>query len=221
LPWKLRQKWPLLKSDSLPIYRGIPKSLRTRIFRRFYLENDLMLQGLRDTGNYDIYFDGCKSLVRTELLRTRLPNIKLLHLVRHPGAFFYHFHKAGDTNYKRRLQQWIRYNRHAHNFARLVPEDHYLAVTYESIVQQPDQFVGKMEKFMGMSETHATDRSRIRRSNIHIIGNRMRETADRVLDYSNTWRGKMPASVEHMADAAVEQDTWIRSLYDTTNSQQA
>ena len=89
-----------------------------------------------------------------------------------------------------------------------------MAVTYESIVQQPERFLDEMEKFMGMTETHSSDRSRIRRSQVHIIGNRMRETADRVLDYSNTWRGKMPASVEEMADEAIRKDEWLRSLYE-------
>jgi hypothetical protein len=216
LPWKLRQRWPLLKSASLPFFRGMPNALRKTLCSQFYLENHLMLQGLEETGNYDIYFDGCKSLVRTELLRSMIPNIKLLHLVRHPGAFFYHFHRNGETRYEKHLRQWIRYNRHAHNFARLVPEENYLAVTYESIVQQPELFVEKMERFMGMTETHNGDRARIRRSQIHIIGNRMRETADRVVDYSNTWRGKLPASVEEMADGVISKDAWLRSLYEST-----
>jgi len=221
LPWKLRQKWPLLKSDSLPFFRGLPHALRKTLYRQFYLENTLMLQGLDETGDYDIYFDGCKSLVRTELLRSMIPNIKLLHLVRHPGAFFYHFHRNGETQYERRLRQWFRYNRHAHNFARLVPEENYLAVTYESIVQQPELFVDKMVSFMEMTETHSDDRARIRRSQIHIIGNRMRETADRVLDYSNTWRGKMPAAVEEKADEAIRKDSWLRSLFENTESTKA
>ncbi len=218
LPWKLRQSWPLGKSSSLPFHRGTPHALRKKLYRRFYLENTLMLQGLEDTGDYDIYFDGCKGLVRTELLRSMIPNIKLLHLVRHPGAYFYHFHKAGESQFEKRLSHWARYNRHAHDFARLVPDGNYMAVTYESIVQQPERFIDEMEKFMGMTETHSSDRTRIRRSQVHIIGNRMRETADRVLDYSNTWRGKMPAPVEEMADEAIRKDEWLRSLYESTQS---
>jgi len=221
LPWKLRQKWPLLKSGSLPIYRSIPHALRKSLFHRFYLENTLMIQGLEDTGEYDIYFDGCKSLVRTELLRSAVPNIKLLHLVRHPGAFFYHFHRSGETQFDRRLRQWIRYNRHARDFSRRVPEENYLAVTYESIVQRPEQFVDKMVSFMGMTETHDEDRARIRRSRIHIIGNRMRETADRVLDYSNTWRGKIPVAAEDKANEVVRQDDWLRSMFEDTESTKA
>jgi len=215
LHWKLRQHWPLAKSAGLPIVRRIPRALRKTLFRQYYLENTLMLQGLENAGNYEIYFDGCKDLVRVELLRSMIPNIKLLHVVRHPGALIYHFHKNGETQYEKRLRHWTRYNRNAHNFSRLVPAGNYLAVTYESIVQQPEQFVVKMEEFMGITETHTGDRTRIRRSQIHIIGNRMRESADEVLDFSNTWRGKMPASVEDKADEAVRQGGWLQSLFDS------
>jgi hypothetical protein len=180
-----------------------------------------MLQGLEEAGNYEIYFDGCKDLVRVELLRSMIPNIKLLHVVRHPGAFFYHFYKIGETQYEKRLRHWIRYNRRAHGFSRLVPSGNYLAVTYESIVQRPEEFIDRMQKFMGMTETHTGNRTRIRRSQIHIIGNRMRESADRVLDFSNTWRGKMPAPVEARADEITQQDGWLRSLYECADPSQS
>jgi len=213
LPWKLRQNWPFAKSASLPVVRAIPQTLRKSLYRRYYRENTLMLQGLEEAGDYSVYFDGCKDLVRIELLRSMISNIKLLHVIRHPGAFFYHFYKLGETVFEKRLDHWIRYNRRAHDFSRRVPADNYLAVTYESIVQQPEQFVARMEKFFGMPASPSAEPARIDRSRVHVIGNRMRESADRVLDYSNTWRGKMPAGVEDKADDVVGQDEWLRSLY--------
>ena len=224
LPAKLRRIWPMPKSASLPIVRKIPRELRKSLFRRFYLENQLMIQALASSEKYDCYFDGCKNLVRLELLRSMIPDIKILHVVRHPGAFLYHFHKLGEAQYTRRLRHWIRYNQHAHNFSHLVPAENYLAVTYEFIVRQPEQFVDQMVKFLEITETHATGVSQIRKSQIHITGNRMRESVDQVLDYSNTWRGKMPADVEESADQAVRNDPWLRSIYDldrSISSQQA
>ena len=176
-----------------------------------------MLQGLEEAGNYSVYFDGCKDLPRVELLRTMLADIKLLHVVRHPGAFFYHFHKLGQAGFEKRLGHWMRYNQNAHAFEHLVPPGNYLAITYESIVQQPEKFVFKMEQFFGMDESPARDRTRIHRSQVHIMGNRMRESADRVLDFSNTWRGKMSAPVEEKANDVISQDDWLRSLYEDTD----
>ena len=213
LPWKLRQKWPFAKSSSLPFYRSLPDALRKSLYRRFYRENTLMLKGLEDTGMYDVYFDGSKSIVRTELLRTIIPEIKMVHMVRHPGSYFYHFHRLGDAQYEMHLRHWFRYHRNARALARSMPAENVVTVTYESIVQRPEEFVAKMEKFIGMRETHDSDCARIRRSQVHVIGNRMRETADRVLDYSSTWRDKMPTSAEQLADETIQQDSWLRELY--------
>ena len=213
LPWKLRQKWPLVKSSSLPFHRSMPDSLRKFLYRRFYLENALMLQGLEDTGMYDVYFDGSKSVVRTELLRSTVPDIKVVHMVRHPGAYLYHYHRIGDTQYEKRLRHWFRYHHQVRFLTGSMVPENVLVVTYESIVKYPEQFVETMEGFVGMKQSDSSDRSRIHRSRVHVIGNRMRETADRVLDYSNTWRGKMPAELEEMADEAIRQDSWLRELY--------
>ena len=212
LPWQLRQRWPLAKTIGLPIVRAIPGSLRRSLYRRFYLENRLMVEGLESTGQYDVYFDGCKDLVRLELLLDEMPDIRLLHMIRHPGAFFYHFHKLGGTDFERRFSQWQRYNQRAAEFAERVPAENYRAITYEAIVRDPETFVADMATFMGMSETN-DDRARIYRDRIHVMGNRMRESADRVLDYSQTWRGKMAPEIEARADAIVDADPWLKSLF--------
>lgn len=213
LPWRIRKKWPLAKSSSLPLHRYAPGILRKALYRRYYLENKLMLQGLEDSGLYDVYFDGSKSIIRTELLRTTIPDLKVVHMVRHPGAYFYHFHRLGDTRYPTRLRHWFRYHRNARALTRPMASENVLLVTYESIVKHPDQFVQTMEAFAGMQPNDADDRSILHRDRVHVIGNRMRETAERVLDYSNTWRGKMPAEVENMADDAIQQTDWLRKLY--------
>jgi Sulfotransferase family len=213
-PRRLRRFWPLMRSASLPVIRTFPHNVRTGLFGRYYRENQLMIDGLERSGKYDFYIDGSKYLVRTELLRSMIPNIKILNVVRHPGAYLYHFHKRGTAKYATQLHHWIRYNNHARYFSRLVPSENYLAVTYESIVQSPAQFLNQIAAFLGMSEINTTDPGRFRRSEIHVIGNRMRETAERVLDYSNTWRGKMPPPIEKMADDTIAQDSWLRSLYE-------
>lgn len=209
----LRRFWPLARSTSLPVVRAIPDAARKMLFARFYRENQLMLDGLGQSGNYEIYFDGCKDLVRLELLRSMVPDIKILHVVRHPGAYLYHFHKRNEYLYAKRLSHWARYHRHARHFSGLVPEENYLAVTYESIVRDPAKFVGRIAEYLSMPNANTADADRIRRSDIHVLGNRMRETVDRVVDYSDTWRGKMPESIERMVDETVQRDDWYASLY--------
>jgi len=211
----LRRFWPLARSVSLPAARAIPDGVRKLLFAGFYRENELMLEGLGHSGKYDVYFDGCKDLVRLELLRNIFPEIKALHVVRHPGAYLYHFHKRGESEYEKRLAHWARYHRHARQFANRMPTENYLAVTYEQIVRNPAELAAMFAEFAGKPAANTTDADRIRRSEIHVMGNRMRETADRVLDYSNTWRGKMPKDVEKMADATVRNDDWYASLFES------
>ena len=91
--------------------------------------------------------------------------------------------------------------------------DDYFPVTYESIVRQPEGFLAEFAKFIDVDNFDLTEANVLRRSQIHVIGNRMREDADRVLDYSNTWRGKLPAEVEKEADQIIQSDDWFSTLY--------
>ena len=83
---RARKYWPLCREICLGGVRRIPQFLRRRLFERFYLENKLMLSALSKSGRYDYYFDGCKDQVRLELLRTEIQDLKVIHMVRHPGA---------------------------------------------------------------------------------------------------------------------------------------
>ncbi len=210
---QMRRFWPLTKSASLPIVAAIPNPIRKRLFSRYYRQNQLMIEGLAESGKYNVYIDGCKDLVRFELLQSVVPDIRILHIVRHPGAYLYHFHKAGDTQYAMRLKHWLRYNKQCRQLSRRVSLDNYFPITYEAIVRQPEQFLEGFAKFLGVTNFDLSDASALRRSQIHVIGNRMREDADRVLDFSNTWRGKLPPEVEKQADDIIHQDDWFASLY--------
>lgn len=218
LPQSLKRWWPLSKSASLPCVKAIPATTRKQVFSRFYRETELMVEGLENTGNYDVYIDGCKDLVRFELLRSAIPEIKILHMVRHPGAFLYHFHKAGDTRYDLHLKHWIRYNKQCRTLASRIAPENYFSVCYESIVQRPGQFIADIGDFLGLSDIDTTDPRALRRAQIHVIGNRMRESADRVEDYSNTWRGKLPKAIESFTENIIKQDDWLAALYSDTSN---
>jgi hypothetical protein len=193
--------------------RSIPKSLRGMLFRRFYLENQLMLQYLEHTGEFDFYFDGCKIINRLEFLRTRIPGIKVIHMVRHPGAILYHDLKYGLTNVNSRMPLWSRYHRRARQFQTLCGQHNYLAVPYEKMVQDPGYFLHRVQNFLDMKEVNDKTPEVIDRSGVHILGNRMRETVDRIIDYSNTWRDHLPQDQQRLAEDTFRNVPWVVNLY--------
>ena len=153
-----------------------------------------MLQGLDNTGLYDVYFDGSKSVVRTELLRSAIPDIKVVHMVRHPGAYLYHFHSTWQHKVRDASAPLVSLSSScSFTYAALWQPENVLAVTYESIVKYPDQFVQTMEGFVGMESI------RLMRIVLEFTETRFTSSATAcgrpqtgLLDYSSTWRGKMP-----------------------------
>ena len=111
-----------------------------------------MFEHLEETNRYDYYFDGCKSINRLEFLRTEMPNIKAIHMVRHPGALFYHDQKYKLTDSPDRMTLWSRYHRRARGFRSFLGPDNYLAVPYEKLVQDPAFFLERVGNFLGMAK---------------------------------------------------------------------
>ena len=206
--------WPLLSSTSIGVLRMIPSTLRRALFSRFYQENRLMLDHLRDTGAYDYYFDGSKIASRLELLRTEIPDIKLIHMVRHPGAILYHDQRFGTYNVESRLAHWTRFHRRSRKFQSILGSDSYLAVPYEKIVQEPETFLRRLASFLNMQNVQFEDAGVIDRSKVHILGNAMRENVQRIIDFSNTWREHVPEESQSQADRTFRSMGWVVEMYD-------
>jgi hypothetical protein len=191
----------------------IPTSLRRMLFTKFYRENRLMVGALRDSGLYDYYFDGCKIATRLELLRTEIPNIKVVHLVRHPGAILYHDQRFGTENVEARLAHWLRFHSRCRKFQKILGNDNYLAVPYEKIVQDPTAFLSRAASFLNMTNVQLEDADVIDRSKVHILGNAMREKVQQIIDYSNTWRDHVPDEKQAMATETFRKMDWVVDLY--------
>lgn len=214
--WPLSSEayWPLARAASLPLIRQIPPGLRRFLFSRFYSENRLFVESLEESSRYDFYFDGCKELNRLEFLRTAIPDIKVVHMVRHPGAILYHDQRSGVSMVENRLSHWSRYHRRARSFISRLGESNYMPVPYEGIVQKPETFAARVGEFLGISGWPAGDPSVIDRSKVHIIGNKMREKVERIIDYSNTWRQHIPEQDRSAADEVLATTEWAMRLYE-------
>jgi hypothetical protein len=211
---KAKQRtWPLHRAASLPAVRAIPGSLRRRIFSTFYRETELMLEALDDLGEYEVYFDGCKNLVRLELLRSASTSPKALHVIRHPGAYLWHFQRKGEADLGRRLAGWLRYHTRARDFReRLGPED-YRVVTYEHIVKQPASFLNEIAAFLGASRIAASEPVELRHEGVHVMGNSMRRQSTRVINMADRWRGKLDPTWSQKACELVARTRWLAELF--------
>jgi hypothetical protein len=183
------------------------------MFSRFYRVNRFFIESLEESSRYDFYFDGCKVLNRLELLRTAIRDIKVIHMIRHPGGILYHDQKAGVSMADYRLSQWARYHRRARSFLPLIGESNYFAVPYEAIVQRPAHFFERVVAFLGATEWEIEDPSVIDRSKAHILGNKMRENVQRIVDYSNVWRDHLPPEEIARADSVFDEHEWMSGLY--------
>ena len=211
-PVKYANYWPLRKAAVIPLLRTLPPRLRRAIFKTFYSQTRLMIEGLYSTDAYDFYVDGSKALVRLELMRTEIPNLKVIHMIRHPGAILYRYQKLGINRRAEGLAQWQRYHELAHEFKSLVNPDHYFAVSYESIVRNPGEFLNQVRQFIGMPAKDDIDPRRLYREDVHIIGNRMRKTADRIEDMADSWKEHLSRADQVLAENTVAGMDWIDKL---------
>jgi hypothetical protein len=180
-----------------------------------------MVECLEKSGAYDYYFDGCKIASRLELLRTEIPDIKLIHMVRHPGAILYHDQRFGTSNVDSRLEHWIRFHRRARTFQSILGSENYLAIPYEKIVQNPTTFLSRVASFLDMQDVQLEDADVIDRSRVHILGNAMRENVQQIIDYSNTWREHVPEAQQSMANKTFRSLDWVGQMYEDWGVNQA
>ncbi len=210
---KQQRTWFLRRSGMLPWVRILPALARRRVFARFYEETDLMLAALDEIGGYEVYFDGCKSLVRLELLRSSGHEPRALHMIRHPGAYLYHFQRGGEANLDRRLQGWLQYHTRARAFRSRLGDAHYRLVTYEYIVSQPARFLAEIAEFLGATRIDASEPVELKQDGVHVMGNSMRRRSTTVINMANRWRGKLDPAWERKASALVADHDWLRELF--------
>jgi hypothetical protein len=171
-----------------------------------------MLEALEAFGDYETYFDGSKSLVRLELLRSAGQPIRALHMVRHPGAYLYHFQRKGETALDVRLRGWLRYHTRARSFRERLPAGAYKSTTYESMVGNPAQFLRDIAGFLKISEIDDSEPVMLRPESIHVIGNSMRLRSREIVNMSDRWRKHLGSQWVEAAERVVEETPWLSRL---------
>lgn len=210
-PYPGRNYWQHLGIDkrSIAFYRLIARQLRERIFRSFYCRTSAYLAAIADLTGASTYFDGCKSLVRLDLLTSVRNDIKVMHLIKDPRAYVY------SAAIKRNIsnscwgayRQWLSYNQLAYDFRRIVGADNYRIVYYGELVRNPEKVLGRILKYFGLGNSGAIQD--VRDAELHIVGNPMRLNFEQIEDRSQEWRPHMRKKLAREIIRCARDKPWM------------
>lgn len=199
-----------IRKRALPLYRAIPSRARQNIFRQFYRETDAFLHCVYEMTNCSYYLDGCKSLIRKELLRTHLDNFKIIHLVKDPRAYVHSMLKRNKDTLGLRhvVDNWIEYNRRANQFRDMIGAENYCLVRYEDLSRDTAGTIRDVCAFLNLPAKSVSGISDAELKDIHLTGNRMRNSFHSVEDRSEDWRTQLDAETRDYVTRRVSSLDW-------------
>lgn len=199
-----------IRKRALPLYRAIPSRIRQNLFHHFYRETDGFLHCLHEMTNCGYYLDGCKSLIRQELLRTHLKNIKIIHLVKDPRAYVRSMLKRNKNSLglRRIINNWIEYNRKANQFRDMIGAENYYLLRYEKLSRDPTGTIRDIYAFLNVPVTNLSGISDAELGDTHLIGNRIRLSFRSVEDRSVDWRVHLDSKTSDYVSQCVSSLDW-------------
>ena len=198
----------------LYIYRGLPLYFKTEIFSNYYKENIAFLNAIENSGNFSCYFDGSKNIVRLELLKDVFPNTKVIHLARDPKGYLHSCLKRKIKNYKKIINEWIRYNNNAHQYKKILGRDNYLFLRYEDIAENPNKTLSKIQKYIGLSEIDLQGNYENNIKNTHVIGNKMKNRFKKVDKKKISWENKLDKKHISYLSLKIKRESWIKKYFE-------
>lgn len=182
------------------------------MFNDYYRQNLCFFESLDQLNNKTHYFDGCKSLLRVELLRAIFPDTKIVHLIKNPKAYLHSFLKREKRDYRAIVKGWVRYHADARDLGERLGPDSYRLVTFEELTRNPDQVVQSLYRFMGVPERlDAFDRW-VDLGSVHVVGSRSKNVFRQVEEQQPKWRSELQAAQLDYIDRAVERIDWLQPI---------
>lgn len=199
-----------IRKRVLPLYRAMPSRIRQNLFAAFFRETDCFLHCLYEMTGCGYYLDGCKSLIRLEVLRTHLEDNKVIHLVKDPRAYVHSMLKRNKNSLglRRIVDNWIDYNRKASQFRDMLGAENYCLVRYEDLSRDTAGALRNVCAFLNLPVKYPGDISDAELGDVHIIGNRMRLSFRSVEDRSEDWRTKLDPKISDYVTERVSSLGW-------------
>ena len=147
-----------------------------------------------------------------ELLRTKFPSIKVIHLVRHPAGYLKGCLKRGIEEPKEIIDGWVRYNTSARQCGEVLGDDGYLLVRFEQLVADPIGTMSQVYRFLGFPDDINDETLHINKDRLHIVGNPMKESFKKIEPHfveipevETQWR-------EYIRKR-IRGDSWLQDMY--------
>jgi hypothetical protein len=178
----------------LPRRSGIVNRFLSSLFlsgscrTEFVREQDAFFEALEAETDSKYYFDGCKSLVRAQLMRESYPDTKVLHLIRDPRGFIASCvkHQKEQTGHmpdndfvKASLGAWEKYNTLAAGYERELEPGKYLRIQYADLLSEPERTLSGIVDFIGI-DGDRVDLSRFDLERLHVSGNKTNLISTRI-----------------------------------------
>jgi hypothetical protein len=196
----------------ISLYAHLPNALRNRFFPRFYRESEDFLRSLSAIEGKTHYFDGCKSLVRAELLRTSIPGTKAVHLIKNPKAYLHSFLSREKKGYRAIIEGWVRYHEASKALGDRLGGDRYLIVTFEEFVNEPQQTLQRIYRFLGVGERDGSLDEWVDLNTVHVIGSRSKNVFKQIVAKKPKWKNELTSKQIRYVDRVVEQIEWLTPI---------
>ncbi|MBK5964259.1 hypothetical protein CCR95_09205 [Thiocystis minor] len=201
------------KAAWVPVFRALPDSARLRLLSDYYHENKSFMAALAKTGDYSHYFDGCKTLLRLELLRTIFPETKVVHLIKNPNAYLHSFLKRKKRRDHGIVNGWFRYNASAHDYREILGPENYLLVTFEELTKKPEQLLQEIYRFMGLPEREGSVEQWMDMAKIHVIGSETKNVFRQVDEKAPKWKTDLNAGQLAYIKKRVAETRWLHPIF--------
>lgn len=144
--------------------------------------------------NKQVFVDAQKDAARVQFL-SRIPqlDLRVLHLVRdvRGGAASYIKHYPEKNDARTATKKWLRANRAAARALHCVAADRRMTLRYDELCSDPQAAIRRIAEFAGVPA--ATIPEDYRRSEHHIVGNRMRTAGAREIRKDESWKSRLTA----------------------------
>lgn len=138
--------------------------------------NFVFLKAAIQASEKRVFLDATKHPSRIQLLAGMDIDLRVIHLLRDPRGYCYSAKKNQNKSAYLASKEWVRVNRTADHYARLLPRERFRRIQYERFCADPQRVLNDLTDFLGVSPFTLPDN--FRDSPHHIIGNRMRLSSD-------------------------------------------